>query len=315
MSHYEKILCPVDLSANSLAAVELATTIAKQHNAKLIFAYVCSEWLPDDSLLGSEFLETVITEDRETLSQIKPSDDTVAYEHLFLQGNPGPEIVQAAKSCDLVVLSTHGDSAIVRLLVGSVAHYVMRHASCPVVTFRQPKNSETKPEEPKTEKQKTPRKTKKTPFVTKFMHPASPVHDFDSLEQVVSELQNAGDTAAPVVDEFGVCIGILTKTDIEKYHELKQRFENHDETVLDEMFEIDEFGQRRPTNYDFDQVKRHMTSPVITICSNETCQTANELFLGNPSIHHLVVVDESDRAVGIVEPKDLAKCEGLTAST
>ena len=315
MSHYEKILCPVDLSANSLAAVDLATTIAKQHNAQLIFAYVSSEWLPDDSLLGSEFLETVIKEDRETLSQIKPTDDTVAYEHLFLQGNPGPEIVRAAKSCDLVVLSTHGDGAIVRFLVGSVAHYVMRHATCPVVTYRQLRKSDLKPEETESPEKKAPRKTKKTPFVTKFMHQVSPVHEFDPIERVVSELQIAGDTAAPVVDEFGVCIGILTTTDIQKYHELKKRFENHDESVLDEMFEIDEFGQRRPTNYDFDKVKRHMTSPVVTISSNETCQTASELFLGNPSIHHLVVVDESERAVGVVEPKDLAKCEGLTAST
>lgn len=313
MNHYEKVLCPVDLSENSLAAIELATTIAKQHSAKLIFAYVCSEWLPDDSILGSEFLETAINEDRETLSQIKPSDDTVAYEHLFLQGNPGPEIVRAAKSCDLVVLSTHGDSSIVRLLVGSVAHYVMRHASCPVATYRPAKKSDVKSDEPAAVDKKASRKTKKTPFVTDFMHQVSPIHDFDSIEQVISEMQRAGETAVPVVDETGVCIGILTTTDIERYQELKKRFESHDESVLDEMFEIDEFGQRRPTNYDFDLVKRHMTSPVVTITNSEPCQAANELFLGNPSIHHLVVIDDSARAVGVLELKDLAKCEGLTA--
>ena len=315
MSSYEKILCPVDLSANSLDAVELATTIAKQHNAKLIFIYVSSEWLPDDSMLGSEFLETVIKEDKETLSQIKPTDDAVEYEHLFVQGNPGPEIVQAAKSCDLVVMSTHGDSAVVRFLVGSVAHYTMRHAPCPVVTFRQNKKARESSEKKPAAKKMAERKTKKTPFVTQFMHQVCPVHDFDPSGQAVSEMQRAGESAAPVVDELGRCLGILTTTDIDKYHELKQRFENHDETVLDEMFEIDEFGQRRPSNHDFDQVKRHMTSPVITISSDETCQTASELFSNNPTIHHLVVVDESERAVGVIEPKDLANCDGLPTGT
>ena len=37
---------------------------------------------------------------------------------------------------DLIVMGTHGRTGVKRLLLGSVAEYVVRHANCPVVTIR-----------------------------------------------------------------------------------------------------------------------------------------------------------------------------------
>lgn len=37
---------------------------------------------------------------------------------------------------DLIAMGTHGRGGLSRLVLGSVAEYVVRHASCPVVTVR-----------------------------------------------------------------------------------------------------------------------------------------------------------------------------------
>ena len=48
----------------------------------------------------------------------------------------GDIILDAARSAniELIVMGTHGRSGVKRLLLGSVAEHVLRHADCPVVT-------------------------------------------------------------------------------------------------------------------------------------------------------------------------------------
>ena len=54
--------------------------------------------------------------------------------------DPGESIIDLAgrRDIDLIVMGTHGRSGIQRVLLGSVAEHVMRHALCPVVTVRNP---------------------------------------------------------------------------------------------------------------------------------------------------------------------------------
>lgn len=56
----------------------------------------------------------------------------------FLEGKPGPAIVAYAKEhdIDLIVMGTHGHRGMNRLLMGSVAEYVLRHSDCPVLTIK-----------------------------------------------------------------------------------------------------------------------------------------------------------------------------------
>ena len=299
MSSVKKILCPIDLSENSLAALELATTIASGHDATLVFIYVAPQWLPDEAMFGSDYIRTTVEEDKNTFEALRPLDSSIDYNHIFVFGNPGPEIVKHAKDCDMVVMSTHGHGGVMRFLMGSVAQYVIRNATCSVVTLR---NSKIEPKAADNDPQLRH-------FVTEIMRHVRPIRSFDKMETITAELERANQSGAPVIDDSGCCIGILTKTDIQKYHELQARFARRDETVIDEMFEIDEFGQRRASNLDFDQVRRHMTAPVVTISNSEACQKARELFEANSTIHHLIVIDESDRPIGIVGTEDLKKCK------
>jgi predicted transcriptional regulator len=179
--------------------------------------------------------------------------------------------------------------------MGSVAQYTMRNADCPVIIVRDPHAVSAKKQAG----------GKRNRYVTSVMHQIRPIQTFANLNDVTAELGRARETGAPVTDVAGKCIGILTQTDIEKYQELKTRFAAGDRSVVDEMFEVDEYGMFRTSNHDFDQVQRHMTSPAITISDRETCDAAKRMFQDNPGIHHLVVVNDCDQPVGILEWSDV----------
>jgi nucleotide-binding universal stress UspA family protein len=52
------------------------------------------------------------------------------------EGDARLVITEMSNEYDLVVMSTHGRSGLARVILGSVAEYVLRHAKCPVVTMR-----------------------------------------------------------------------------------------------------------------------------------------------------------------------------------
>lgn len=317
MSTFNRVICPVDLSDAGTQAIELATLVAKQNNATLMFLYVEPVWLPEEAMFGSDYVRKISDDDKASLELLKPTDPSVPCSHQMVVGNAGPEIVVASKTADTIVMSTHGRSALGRILMGSVAHYVLRHAKCPVILVKTTKAPQRKSDPKKdmeikpTEKSEKPRSfstdAQATEFITKVMHHVDPIHEFEKIEQVLRVLDRAGETAAPVVDGAGKCIGILTKTDIEKYRSLKRRFEDRDETVIDEMFEVDQYGQRRAENDNFDTVGRHMTRGVISVSNSGAVTDAVELFEQNSDIHHLVVMDEDMHAVGIVDAVNLEK--------
>lgn len=56
----------------------------------------------------------------------------------MLEGDPVDMILRAAKetNSDVIVMGTHGRTALARLLMGSVAEAVLRKAPCPVLTVK-----------------------------------------------------------------------------------------------------------------------------------------------------------------------------------
>ena len=58
-------------------------------------------------------------------------------------GEPAAAILNYAKEhhADMIILGSHGTTAIARLLVGSTAEAVLRHATCPVVILKTPDNN------------------------------------------------------------------------------------------------------------------------------------------------------------------------------
>ena len=61
-------------------------------------------------------------------------------EELIVHGEAASEIVRVARErqVDLIVISSHGRSGLGRILFGSTAEAVVRHASCPVLVVKPP---------------------------------------------------------------------------------------------------------------------------------------------------------------------------------
>ena len=58
---------------------------------------------------------------------------------LFLRNGPATEIIVAfavARKADLIIVGSQGRTGLSRLLIGSVAERVVRHALCPVLVVR-----------------------------------------------------------------------------------------------------------------------------------------------------------------------------------
>jgi hypothetical protein len=64
-------------------------------------------------------------------------EDVRCQTHLC-RGVAGPEILTTAKelAIDLIILSTHGRKGLERMLLGSTAEQIVRHAACPILVVR-----------------------------------------------------------------------------------------------------------------------------------------------------------------------------------
>ena len=51
----------------------------------------------------------------------------------FATGEPGPVLVRQSRDSQLLVVGTREHVGLGRVLVGSVSHYCLSHADCPVV--------------------------------------------------------------------------------------------------------------------------------------------------------------------------------------
>lgn len=139
-----RILCPMDFSEASTAALDYAVKMAAATQSEVIIAHAfdqpahwdrASQTEPDDPSLRGR-LEAVPCE--------------VPCLRLLHAGPPGRVICWLAQEydCDLIVMGTRGASGLAHLLFGSTAEYVLHHARCPVLTLRLPKPNEPRLEEP-----------------------------------------------------------------------------------------------------------------------------------------------------------------------
>lgn len=136
-----KILFPTDFSHTGDAALRLATTLAREHDATLLVVHV--EEPPAAYGCGEMYygIPDPITEDLERmLADVVPTDPAVPCEHLMVTGDPAMAITRIAdeEGVEMIVMGTHGRSGLMRLLMGSTAEAVVRRSTCPVLTYKQP---------------------------------------------------------------------------------------------------------------------------------------------------------------------------------
>lgn len=147
MKPYQSILVPVDFSPSSRAALEHALTLAKAFDSSVEVLHVSppiTHFAGDDAMLQ-------IDGERQTLQEFarkRASADLGAFlatfsfeggvkptKRIIMGADPRDAILDVAEQegCSLIVMGTHGNRPLRRLLAGSVTDYVVHHATRPVL--------------------------------------------------------------------------------------------------------------------------------------------------------------------------------------
>jgi nucleotide-binding universal stress UspA family protein len=140
---YTRLLCPVDFSDSSEAALRFACSLAEEADARLTIVHVF-DWRGDEDVMTARFdtaayFEAVERQARERLDGLVTAEARVwcRPETVTAHGKPYREILALADAndVDLIVLGVRGRNPIDLALFGSTANQVVRRARCPVVTI------------------------------------------------------------------------------------------------------------------------------------------------------------------------------------
>lgn len=140
---WRRILVPIDFSKTSLRALEVAVPLARDHAAELLLFFAVE---PDPYASGMEGV-IIALPDRNLMEDAKAKLSKIAKRMippsvevatLVIRGRAFDTITRVArqKEIDLIVLTTHGRTGLKRVLLGSTAERVVRHADCPVYVVR-----------------------------------------------------------------------------------------------------------------------------------------------------------------------------------
>jgi nucleotide-binding universal stress UspA family protein len=138
---FKQILVPVDGSEHSFRSLAYAKTLARLFDATLWLVHAFPQ---TTDLLGYDEYEKLVGQ-RETAGQAilaearqQLNDEPLDIHEELLEEPAAEAILSVAETreVDLIIMGTRGLGTLQGLLLGSVSHKVMQHASCPVMLIR-----------------------------------------------------------------------------------------------------------------------------------------------------------------------------------
>jgi len=142
---YKRILIATDGSDKSKLAAKEGIELAKALGAKVIALYVVNEIVVTSAVrsLGSDKKEVeakLQATGEKAVEYIKGLGEEagVTVETTVRMGAPANMVIDAAstESADLIVMGSHGESGVSKLLIGSVVQKVLYWATVPVLVVR-----------------------------------------------------------------------------------------------------------------------------------------------------------------------------------
>ena len=138
----KNILFATDFSATSEKALPYAAAICRHFGSTLHVAHVMSDASALlmtgglDYVSLSTIYEDAHTEAKEKIDQIAEQVQGIDHRGYVRHGSVWESLAEiiAESGIDLIVLGTHGRTGLGKLLLGSVAEDILRHAACPVLT-------------------------------------------------------------------------------------------------------------------------------------------------------------------------------------
>jgi nucleotide-binding universal stress UspA family protein len=148
------ILLPTDFSGCANYALPYAASIARATNAKIICVHVVEPVVPAVGYTGlaepmpiADISEQLEDSAERQLPKLAECEECAGLdvEEVIVHGDAAAEIVRVAseQEADLIVISSHGRTGLGRMIFGSTAESVVRHATCPVLVVKPPPEEES----------------------------------------------------------------------------------------------------------------------------------------------------------------------------
>lgn len=142
----ETILCAVDFSGDSAAALDWACRQAALTDARLVLLHVVHDPASSPGFyrrVGSEWLEPMVAVAEDMMAEFLAAfragvEQLPALETRLVRGLPPGRIVEVARElgADLVVVGSRGRTGLPHILLGSVAERVVQTAPVPVTVVK-----------------------------------------------------------------------------------------------------------------------------------------------------------------------------------
>ena len=135
---FRHILVPHDFSTAAARALELAAAVAVKGGRLLVLHVIeplpsapdVPAWTPSAADVRTA------TSRLGAVTKRIVNRPGIAIDCRVVVGDPYREIMRAARGVDSIVMATTGRTGLARLVIGSVAEKVIRHAPLPVLTIR-----------------------------------------------------------------------------------------------------------------------------------------------------------------------------------
>ncbi|MGP8216859.1 MAG: universal stress protein [Bacteroidia bacterium] len=143
--NYKNILIAVDGSSCSKNAAKKGMDLANQLSASVLILCVIDMTNAINStavsgIIDSEMIKEFHEEAEKVVSEITGKNPSENVKTMTVEGIPQYEIrnVARSKKADLIIMGTHGRTGLRHLLMGSVAEFVIRHSTIPVLVVPEP---------------------------------------------------------------------------------------------------------------------------------------------------------------------------------
>ena len=145
MVEIKRILYSIDFSECSYQLLPYVLYVAEKYDAEIYLLYVVDDLrqfagmhVPHTSI--SDFIEQAMVESEKMLDKIcdEHLQSCPNFQRRLVMGDPRVEIFKMVESekIDLVIMGSHSRRGLERIIFGSVAEYVVKNASVPVLTVK-----------------------------------------------------------------------------------------------------------------------------------------------------------------------------------
>ncbi|MFN0071062.1 MAG: universal stress protein [Chloroflexota bacterium] len=284
------LLVPVDGSLLSESAIELATSLAGAGTSIILarviepFEVPVTSGVEAGAIMDWKSTEEASRDAQQYLDRLAGALNRsgVQTTAVLRMGRIGNELRTLADEhhVDLIVMPTHGRTGLDRVMLGSVADDLARHAQQPVLIV--------------SAHSLTARMM--GPFMVRdvMSRDVASVSEDEPLAGVVRKLLRRRVSGAPVINAAGELVGVVSEHDLIDWHARYIAGTGKDESMLNPEV----YGARMES----DQVRSVMTSPPITVEADAPLPAAMHLLVHH-RLRRLPVVQEG-RLVGILTRSD-----------